>query len=379
MSKGKNIEGLTKTENPEQKFDAELGFASLVHRCVSRKQVIGKKDLPSLIKAVEIFEAKELAFPAAEISAYAADITKDPALYEKAIANFECAPGGESVNACIIARLKKKQAKAIEKLKPKPKFSGKALAERILISLEEKVKKQNINNMHGVLFMGEADKGGDRIHPCVLLAKNASAAIAYALIGNTERASEMLKGIEEHIGKVKFGRLYYNNSESNALLTKDSALVAALYSTLGNKDEALAILKDIDKWIGKKNSLYCSGTNTAYCQIISPEAITTGANAAMALAFASVGNRQRAGELLEGIELKIGRQRGLYRYRAEKSKFNSGGVSDTSMVAAAYAATGNSDMAAGIAETLRLKKHKDTFVAVTYALLDKTRRKWQEY
>ncbi|MDI6737427.1 MAG: hypothetical protein QME12_02815 [Nanoarchaeota archaeon] len=373
MSKSKNTKGTAGTL--DQKFDADLGFASMVHRCVSRRQVIGKKDLSSLLKAVEILDAKGIALPAAEISAYAANITKDPALYEKAIANFECAPGGEDVNAGIIARLRKRQAKAIEKLKPKPEFSGKALAERILLSLEEKADMDE----RRVLFMGEADKGGDRIHPCVLLAMNASAAIAYALIGNIERASEMLKGIEEHVGKAKFGRLYYAHSETNALYTDDSALVAVLYSTLGNQDEALAILKDIDKWIGKKDSLYCAGTNTSYCQIVSPEAITTCANAGMTLAFASVGNRQRARELLEGIELKIGKERGLYRYRAEKSKFNSGRANNTSMVAAAYAAIGKWDTAAGITETLRLKQYKDIFVAITYALLDKRGRKWQEY
>lgn len=370
MSKGKDNEGLA--GNVEQKFDAELELANLVHKCVSSKQVIRKKDVPSLIKAIEIFEAKGLALPAAEISVYAADITKDPALYEKAIANFEYVHGGEGINTGIIARLRKKQAKAIEMLKPKPELPGKSLAERILHSIEQKADMDE----RRILFMGEADKGGDRIHPCFLLAKSASAAIAHALIGNTERANKMLQGIEEHIGKD--GRLYYNHSESNALFTKDSALVAALYSTLGNNDEALAILKDIDTWIGRGESLYRDGTNTGYCQILSSETITTRANAAMAMALALAGDRQRAAGLLDGIELKIGKQRGLYRYSAE-SKFNFGGAGHTSMVAAAYAAIGNGDMAAGIAEALRLKRHKDTFVAITYALLDKRGRKWQEY
>lgn len=376
MSKGKNIEGLAELGNLEQNFDAELWFANLVHECVSRKQVLGKKDVPRLIKAVEILKAKGLAFslPAAEVAAYAADITRDPALYEKAIANFERMPGGEGMNAGLIARLRKKQAKAIEKLKPKPELSGKSLAERILLSLEEKADMDE----RRVLFMADADKGGGFHFPCYLLAKNASAAIAYALIGNTERASEMLQMIEEHIGKAKFGRLYYAHSETNALFTDDSALVAALYSTLGNKDEARAILIDIDKYMGKSGALYHRGTNTSYCQILSTESITTCANAGMALAFASAGNRQRAKVLLDEIELKIGKQRSLYRDSAE-SKFNFGGLGNTSRVAAAYAATGNWDMAVSIAEALRLKRHKNHFIAITYALLDKTGRKWKDY
>ena len=374
MSKGKNIEGLAETGNLGPNFDAELGFASLVHRCVSRKHVLGKKDVPRLIKAVEIFEAKGLAFslPAAEVAAYAADITRDPALYEKAIANFERMPGGESMNAGLIARLRKKQARAKEKLKPKRELSGKSLAEIILCSLEQKA------DMVGVLFREEAY---EREVFCFPLARNASAAIAYALIGNTERATNILQGIEEHIGKD--GRLYYNHSESNALLTDNSALVAALYSTLGNQGEALAILKEIDKWIGKREALYRNGTNTGVCQILSSESITTRANAAMSMALALAGERQRAAELLERIELKIGKQRGLYRYCVEnnlnKNKFNSGGVESTSMVAAAYAAIGNSDMAISIAEALRLKRHRNHFIAITYALLNKEGRKWQDY
>jgi tetratricopeptide (TPR) repeat protein len=145
--------------------------------------------------------------------------------------------------------------------------------------------------------LGRGDKTGlvyDSIkspsHDSYYTSASAAFAIAYLALNNKEEAARLVEGVEEIIGFVdEKGLITDRNLEKYACRTQDNALLSIAYSALGMHDKASQLLRKIEEHINSE--VFEDGSKLASDGFLVskkpslPDAKITRDNALLALAY----------------------------------------------------------------------------------------------
>lgn len=201
-----------------------------------------------------------------------------------------------------------------------------------------------MNSINRIVSLRLLAKGG--LFECgksAVTLHNIALALAYLEAGEAQIAKQIITGIEANIGFAQFGNglLVLNSPYGENMYAGDSALVSVFYSRRGRKDLAEKLVEGIENHIG-------FATRNGHRFVKPNEGMKKGplltfTNAALASAYANLGQKGRADELLETIEKEIK----CIEFDDKTKLYKSGYANDlvmtqaNAMLATAYLETGN--------------------------------------